>query len=164
MAAARPMVEIGSRGAASRGARGMTMRLNRIDVFATVAVGIGVLAYVLWLADVAVPGLRSPRVVGAVVLGLGWLASAVAVVPNFDQLIQASKVYLAVTSALGLAALTAGVVVLVSASEPMLALLVSATVVMWVLATIRHVRAAQRAAAPTAGAQPVDSRELIRNR
>lgn len=119
------------------------MRLNRTDVFATVAVGIGVLAYALWLADVAVPGLGSARVVGAVVLGLGWLASAAAVVPNFDELIHSSKAYLVATSVLG-ATLTAGIVVLVNASETMLALLVSTTVVMWVLATNRHTLVARR--------------------
>ncbi len=138
------------------------MRLNRTDVFATFAVGIGVLAYVLWLADVAVPGLGSARVVGAVVLGLGWLASAVAVVPHFGELIHSSKVYLVVTSVLGLAALTAGIIVLVNASEAMLALLVATTVAMWVLATIRHTLAARQAqAVPSRAAQPVDERELV---
>lgn len=130
------------------------MRLNRTDVFATFAVGIGVLAYGLWLSGVGVPGLGSTRVVGAVVLGLGWLASAVAVVPNFDELIRTSKVYLLVTSALGVAALIAGILVLVNASETMLALLVATTVAMWVLATIRHTLAARRTS------QPVEVREV----
>ena len=120
------------------------MRLNRTDVFATFAVGIGVAAYVLWLADVDVPVVDSARVVGAVVLGLGWLASAVAVVPSFDELLHSSRVYLAVTSLLGVTALLAGILVLVDGSETMLALLVSTTVAMWVLATARHTRAARQ--------------------
>lgn len=138
------------------------MRLERTDFFATVTVALGVVAYALWLADVSPPGFGPARVVGAVVLGLGWLASAVAVVPNFDELIHSSRVYLAVTSALGVAALTAGVIVLVNASGTLLALLVSTTVAMWVLATIRHGVASRRKtrAAPAAG-HAVDERELI---
>lgn len=116
------------------------MRLNRTDAIATTAVGLAVIAYLLWLADLGVPGLGSTRVVGAIVLGLGWFASAVAVVPNFDALIHASRVYLVIASALGVTALAAGVVVLVSASTSMLLLLVAATVVMWAMATVRHSR------------------------
>ena len=134
------------------------MRLNRTDIIATSAVGAGALAYALWLADVAVAGLGSARVVGAVVLGLGWLASAVAVVPGFDELIHAPKLYLVVASALGLAALTAGVIVLVDAQESALALLVATTVAMWVLATVRHNLTARKAqSARTA----VDERGLV---
>lgn len=128
------------------------MRLNRTDAVATFAVAIGVLAYALWAADVAVPGMGGARVVGAVVLILGWLASAVAVVPNFDKLMHVSPIYLVVTGALGVVALTAGIAVLANASEAMLALLVSATLAMWALATIRHtlaVRKSERHAAPS---------------
>ena len=139
------------------------MRLNRTDIFAAFAVGIGVVAYALWLADTAAVGMESARVVGAVVLGLGWLASAVAVVPNFSELIHSSKLYLVVTSALGVAALTAGVIVLVTASESMLALLVAATVAMWVLATIRHTMASRRLMLeiPDTPAQLIEERELV---
>lgn len=138
------------------------MRLNRTDVFAAFAVGIGVVAYALWLADTAAVGMESARVVGAVVLGLGWLASAAAVVPNFGELIHASKPYLAVTSALGVAALTAGIIVLVNANEAMLALLVATTVAMWVLATIRHTLISRRLLheIPDTPAQLVEEREL----
>jgi hypothetical protein len=131
------------------------MRLNRTDAIATTAVGLAVFAYLLWLADIGVPGLGSTRVVGAVVLGLGWFASAVAVVPNFDALIHASKVYLGIASALGVTALAAGVVVLVDASTFMLALLVSSTVVMWAMATVRHTRVNTQ----VAQAQPVPDSE-----
>lgn len=121
------------------------MRLNKTDVFASIAVGVAVAVYLLWLANASVPGLGSVRAVGAVVLALGWLASAVAVVPNFDELIHSSRLYLGVTGVLGITAVVAGVIVLVDASEPMLALLVSVTVAMWVLATIRHTLAARHA-------------------
>ena len=131
------------------------MRLNRTDAIATTAVGLAVIAYLLWLADLGVPGLGSTRVVGAIVLGLGWFASAVAVVPNFDALIHASRVYLVIASALGVTALAAGVVVLISASTSMLVLLVAATVVMWAMATVRHTRLTTRAEQ----AQPVPDSE-----
>jgi hypothetical protein len=120
------------------------VRLNRTDAFATLAVAVGVVAYALWIADVAIPGMGGARVVGAVILGLGWLASVVAVAPNFDRLLHVSPIYLVITAALGVAALTAGVLVLTNASEAMLALLVSTTVAMWVLATIRHTLATGR--------------------
>lgn len=139
------------------------MRLNRTDIFATFAVGVGVLAYLLWLVDTPAPGMGSSRVVGAVVLGLGWLASAVAVVPHFDELIRSSRAYLFATSVLGVTALTAGVLVLLSPGGAMLTVLVSATIAMWVLATIRHTLAARRRAGSTATAavQTVHERELV---
>jgi hypothetical protein len=141
------------------------MRLERTDVFATLAVAVGGLVYAMWLADAALPGLGSVRAVGAVVLALGWLASAVAVVPNFDVLIHSSRLYLAATAPLGVAALTAGIVVLVDADEAMLALLVSTTIAMWVLATVRHTRAnrlAQRPAQVSASAATtVDDRQPV---
>lgn len=139
------------------------MRLNRTDVFATFAVGVGILAYALWLADAAIPGLGSARIVGATVLLLGWLASAAAVVPNFDQLIHSSRIYLGATSILGLAALTSGIIVLVAANEAMLALLVSTTFAMWMLATIRHTRAAKdkTQSVPITAAQAAEERELV---
>ena len=129
------------------------MRINRTDVVATSAVALGVAAYVLWLGDVGVPGLGSARVVGGVVLALGWLASAVAVVPSFGVLIHSSKLYLAVTSALGVLALVAGIAVLVTGSEGMLALLVTATVVMWAMATVRHTLVAAAAEQGPSGRQ-----------
>ena len=82
------------------------------------------------------------------VLGLGVAASITAVVygsaPGSSKL---SKVYLGISSLIGLVALVAGVITLVSASEPMLDVLVVATVLLWVMATVRH--------AMVAGADPV---------
>lgn len=128
------------------------MRLNRTDVVATVFVAAAAVLYALWLADVGVPGLRSARVMGAVILGLGWAASASAVVPSFDALIKrGSRVYLAVTSVLGALALAAGILVLVDADEGMLATLAAATGVLWLMATVRHTMARRTGPAPPSG-------------
>ena len=113
------------------------MRLSWRDGLATVFVGVGAVLYVLWLAGIEVAG---PRVLAGVVLGLGLAASITAVVYGFGAgLLCASKVYLAVASLIGLAALVAGIMALVAVNEPMLAVLVVATVVLWMMSTVRHV-------------------------
>jgi hypothetical protein len=115
------------------------MRLTWRDALATVFVLVAALSYALWLAGIEVFGMSSPTAVGVVVMALGMAASVTAVVYGVGAgLLQAPKIYLAVTSVLGLAALAAGIVAIVDASEPMLAVLAAATVVMWLLSTIRH--------------------------
>jgi hypothetical protein len=116
------------------------MTLPRRDLIATVLVAVAGLAYLLWLAGVG-PGVP---VVAAIVLAMGFAASASAVVPAFTDLLHSSKTYLAVTSALGLLALVAGVIALVAGNSTMLATLVITTVVLWALATIRHQRMRSR--------------------
>lgn len=110
------------------------MHLTRRDLIATVAVAAAVGIYCLWLAR----GASGPKLVAATVLVLGVVASASAVVPGFEELIHGSKAYLAIASLVGLGALGAGVAVFVTASEVMLAVLVSATVVLWAMSTLRH--------------------------
>ncbi len=112
------------------------MRLSWRDGLATVFVGVGTTLYVLWLAGAELAG---PRVLAGVVLGLGLAASMIAVVYGVGAgLLHASKMYLAVTSLIGLAALVAGVLALVAVNEAMLAVLVVATVSLWLMSTIRH--------------------------
>ena len=125
----------------------MEMTWPRRDLIATVLVGVATLVYVLWLANVG-PGVRP---VAAIVLALGFAASAAAVVPAFTDLLHSSKIYLAVTSTLGLLALVAGVIALATGSTAMLATLVITTLALWALATIRHQRTESRpdAASPT---------------
>lgn len=71
-------------------------------------------------------------------LGLGFAASASAVVPGFDRLIHGNKPYLAVTSLVGLVALAGGVQMLLSGSELGVGVLVGAMGVLWLIATIHH--------------------------
>jgi hypothetical protein len=132
------------------------VRLPKKDVVATGAVAVAVALYLLWLADVDVLG-TSTRIVGLVVLLLGFVASASAVVPGFTGLLHGSKVYLAVTSLLGLAALAAGIVTLWSASPTALAVLVGALVLLWAISTAHHVALARAATCPECGATVTES-------
>jgi hypothetical protein len=112
------------------------MHLSWRDGLATVFVGVGTGFYVLWLGGVEVVG---PRVLAAVVLGLGLAASVTAVVYGVGAgLLQASKLYLAAASVAGLVALVAGIMAMIDVNEPMLAVLVVATVALWLMSTIRH--------------------------
>ena len=116
------------------------MHLTWRDALATVFVLAAAVLYLLWLAEIEVLGMSSPRAIGGVVMGLGLAASITAVVYGVGAgLMQASKVYLAVTSLIGLGALVAGIMVIVDANEPMLAALLIATVVLWLVSTVRHV-------------------------
>jgi hypothetical protein len=121
------------------------MRLPRRDIIATCAVGAAVVLYVLWLADATLSGMSGTRATGLAVLALGFVASATAVVPGFDDLMHGNKVYLACTSVLGLVALAAGVVTLWSASSTALAVLVTALAALWVISTWHHTLLAKRA-------------------
>lgn len=137
------------------------MHLPKKDIIATSAVVVAVVLYVLWLADATVLGMSSTRVTGLAVLVLGFVASAVAVVPSFDQLIHGNRLYLAATSVLGVAALAAGVVMLWTANGTALAWLVVLVVTLWAIATTHHAvlaRSEQRAfhdeTAPELDARP----------
>ncbi len=126
-----------------------TAHLTSRDRVATVFVGAGALVYLLWLAGVGSRVETDVRVVTGTVLALGFWASASAVVPGFDGLLHGSKLYLAITSLLGLGAFGVGIVALVSGSELALGVLVATTVVLWAISTVRHANAA--ASEPRAG-------------
>ena len=119
------------------------MNLQKRDVAATSLVAAAVVIYLLWLLDAMPSGISDVRATGAVILALGFAASAIAVVPTFGQLLGGNKAYLAVTSLLGLVAMVAGVVLLVGTSEPALAVVMVAMVTMWLIATIHHSRLAK---------------------
>lgn len=114
------------------------MRVTWRDRIASVLVAMAVLGYALWLVTVDNPTESGIRAMVATVLGLGFAASATAVVPGFWELIHGSRIYLTAASLLGLVAVTAGVVAFVSADTTLLAVLVAATVVMWAMASVRH--------------------------
>src|SRR5512141_2172414 len=121
------------------------MRLTWRDTLATVFVLAAAVLYLLWLAEIEVFGMSSPRAIGAVVMVLGLAASVTAVVYGVGAgLMQAPRIYLAVTSLIGLGALVAGIMAIADANEPMLAALVIGTVVLWVVSTARHALIAGR--------------------
>lgn len=114
------------------------MNLQKRDLVATGLVAAAGVIYLLWLLDSLPTAMSSVRAAGAVILALGFAASATAVVPTFGQLLHGNKVYLAVTSLLGLVALIAGVVMLVNSSTAALAVMMAAMIAMWLIATIHH--------------------------
>ena len=114
------------------------MHLPKRDVIATGLVAVAGLFYLLWAIDSALPGMGSARATGVAVLALGFAASASAVVPNFDQLLHGSKTYLVATSLIGLAAVIAGVQMLITASGAGLSVVMAAMAVLWLIATVHH--------------------------
>ena len=121
------------------------MRLAKQDLIATALVAAAGVSYILWFTGFAPAGMSSTRTTALVVLALGFAASASAVVPHFEQLIHGNKVYLAVTSVIGLVALIAGVQALVEASGMGLGVLMGAMSVLWLMATIHHSQLARNA-------------------
>ncbi|HEX4980682.1 MAG TPA: hypothetical protein VFV63_03250 [Ilumatobacteraceae bacterium] len=138
------------------------MRIPTRDKIATVLVALAVVVYVLWGTGSALPGMDGVRVTGLVVLVLGFVASASAVVPGFDELWHGSKLYLAGTSLIGLVAFAGGVVMLVGASEVALGVVMAAMILLWMIATIHHAVLAEAGTAsgyraprtPTHGQRP----------
>lgn len=119
------------------------MRIPMRDRIATLLVALAVVVYGLWATGSALPGMDGIRITGLVVLGLGFAASASAVVPGFDELLHGNKLYMIVTSLIGLVAFAGGVVMLVGSSEVALGVVMAAMVVLWMIATIHHTVLAQ---------------------
>lgn len=115
------------------------MRLPKRDIVATGVVAIAGLLYALWVADLAPWGMSSVRMTGVAILALGFVASASAVVPGFEELIRGNRVYLAVTSLIGLAAFAGGLWMLVASSEIALGLLVGTMGGLWLISTVHHI-------------------------
>jgi hypothetical protein len=124
------------------------MQLTWRDWVATGCVVVAALMYGVWLSQGEVLGISSERMLGLIVLLLGLVASVTAVVFGVGEgLLRAPKLYLTVTSLIGLVALVAGVLVLVNESEAMLATLVGTTVALWMVSTVRHAMAQERGGA-----------------
>ena len=132
------------------------MRLPQKDVVATALVAGAGLVYALWASGSAPPGMSGIRVSGTVVLALGFAASASAVVPGFEQLLHGNKIYVALTSLVGLVALIGGVQMLVAASDAGFAIVIGAILLLWLIATVHHSLLATHQA-PTArgGSRPM---------
>ena len=130
------------------------MRLGNRDLIATVLLALAAVVYLLWVLDATLPGMDSARVSGAVVLALGFAASASAVVPTFMQLLRGNRAYLVVTSLLGVVALAGGLMTLVSASGTGFGLMIVAMIALWMISTVHHdmlARAARTESCPNCG-------------
>ena len=106
------------------------------DRFATVLVAMATVLYVLWLVGPLETLATSS--VAVVVLVLGFIASASAVVPDFDDLLSGTRTYLALASVGGLVALACGTFAVTQETEEALAILVVVTIGLWAAATVRH--------------------------
>jgi hypothetical protein len=120
------------------------MRLSKRDLIATVLVGVAVVIDALREAGATPSALESVRATGIPVLLLGFLASAIAVVPSFDALLHGSKLYMSVASGVGVVAAVAGGLAVVAASAAALTTLVAAMIVLWAMATTHHLMLADR--------------------
>lgn len=118
------------------------MGISIRDRVATILVGAAALLAVGWFADVL--DLHSIDVawITVAVLALGVPPSAMAVVPGFAGLIHGSRWYLAVSSALGVAASAAALLTIANRTEGTLVALVGLTIILWAAATARHAGAA----------------------
>lgn len=114
------------------------MNLQKKDVIATVLVAAAGVLYLLWVSGSSPAVLNGVRATGTAILVLGFAASATAVVPGFTELMQGNRIYMAVTSLIGLGAAVAGGLVLLAESEGGLAVLMVAMLVLWLVATIHH--------------------------
>ena len=114
------------------------MRIPWRDAIATVLVAMALAVYGAWALGVKLPEFMTVGAIAATVMALGIIASAWAVVPGFGELLRGSRIYLALTSTLGLIAVGSGLLALVAGEEIALIVLVLATVGMWAMATARH--------------------------
>jgi len=131
------------------GKDGEDMSLPKKDIIATSLVAVAGVLYLLWVTGSAPPGMSGMRATGIVILALGFAASALAVVPGFGQLLHGNKIYMTVTSLIGLGAAIGGLLMLVAESEAGLAVVMASMVVLWLIATIHHSLLA-KTARPTA--------------
>jgi hypothetical protein len=118
------------------------MRLTWRDDLATLLVAAAGLVAFLWLRGAALTGM-SPRTIGAIVFALGFAACTsdkvgMANVYGAEGNRRAPMAYVALASLLGLAALVAGVLAVVTGSETVLVALVAAMAALWLMATVRH--------------------------
>jgi len=119
------------------------MRLTWRDGVATVFVAAAAVGFGLWVTGIAIAR-ASTRVLGVVILGLGWAACTInqremAVVYGVDRNRRRPPMaYIVLASALGVVSLVAGIWALVGANEAMLATLVTAMVALWAMSTVRH--------------------------
>jgi asparagine N-glycosylation enzyme membrane subunit Stt3 len=124
------------------------MGLPRKDLIATALVAVAVIFYLLWTIEGTLPGMSDTSVTAAGILVLGFVASAIAVVPGFDNLVHGNKTYLAITSLLGVVALVAGVQVMMTSSGVALTVVIATMIALWAISTSHHLVSDRKAQVP----------------
>lgn len=125
------------------GTEGVNMSLTWKDGLATAFVGAAVLLYLLSLGDGTVAGLSGPRALAVAIFALGvggcyTAKSHMEDVYGVGDRPRPPLLYVVLVSALGGVLLVSGIVAFVGGSAAALATLTGAMVVLWALATIRH--------------------------
>lgn len=114
------------------------MRLTWKDAVSTVFMAAIVVIYVAFLNSTTAWLISSARGTAAAVLILGMVGGcAMSAAAGRDQGPRA-RTYTSFASVLGAIALVAGVIALITASTVALAILVVATLTLWLVATVRH--------------------------
>jgi hypothetical protein len=128
---------------------GPTMRLTWKDGVSTVFMAAIVVIYIAFVNSTTAWLISSARGTATAVLVLGMIGGCgMSTAAQQYQAVQA-RPYAGFTSVVGTTALIAGVVALITASTVALAILVVATLTLWLVATARH--AFTPAAAPAGG-------------
>jgi hypothetical protein len=118
------------------------MHLTRKDARATLWVGAAAIFYGLWLTGTVAADM-SARVVAGIVFALGWLGctsdvEGMKAVFGVDDGQRPTMTYVVIASLAGTIASVAGILAIVGANGTMLATLVVATVILWLISTVRH--------------------------
>jgi hypothetical protein len=114
------------------------MRLTWKDAIATVFMGAIVIIYVAFLNSTTAWLVSSARGTAAAVLVLGIVGGCGISAAAEQYQAKRAQAYTSFASVLGATALVAGVIALITASTVALAILVVATLALWLVATMRH--------------------------
>jgi hypothetical protein len=114
------------------------MRLTWKDAVSTAFMAAIVVIYVAFLNSTTAWLISSARGTAAAVLALGIVGGCGMSVAAEQYQGQLARAYTSFASALGTTALIAGVIALITASTVALAVLVGATLALWLAATARH--------------------------
>jgi hypothetical protein len=117
---------------------GPAMRLTWKDAVSTVFMAAIVVIYVAFLNSTTAWLISSARGTTAAVLVLGIVGGCGMSSADYQEQGTWARAYLGLASVLGITALVAGVVALITASTVSLAILVAATFALWLAATVRH--------------------------
>jgi hypothetical protein len=118
------------------------MRLTGKDVAATLSTGLVLAVYFAFLHRSTLPLITSARGTAGVVFVFGWLGGCA--LSGAGDLYSAARTLslgaIVIPTAVGVVALAAVVVALATGSQAALTVLVVATVLLWLSATLRHLR------------------------
>ncbi|HEU5161008.1 MAG TPA: hypothetical protein VFU43_28685 [Streptosporangiaceae bacterium] len=117
------------------------MGLTGKDAVTTLVTGVIIAVYVAFLGGTDLPIISSARGTTAVILVLGMIGGCAlsGVGEAFSgPRSPATRIFIAIASTIGLVALVAGVIGLITAGESALGVLFGATIALWLVATTRH--------------------------